>query len=115
MATSPAPRTPKKRPDPRPLRLALAGGGVAVLSALLAAIAAPMGDTALTDGANAQEIAAADQPIRYIQLAPGQTAPPGATVIDGAAPAPTTIVTRVPAPTPRPIRIRTTQSGKVIP
>ena len=55
------------------------------------------------------------RPIQYVQLQPGQTAPPGATVIDPAAPQPTAVVISVPAPTQAPIVIRTTQSGRVIP
>jgi hypothetical protein len=55
------------------------------------------------------------RPIQYVQLAPGQSAPPGARVIDAKAPKPITIVTLVPAPAQQPVVIRTTQSGKVIP
>ena len=58
---------------------------------------------------------AVQQPVQYVQLQPGQTAPPGAAVIDQAAPQPVTIVTTVPAPAQKPIIVKTTQSGKVIP
>ena len=56
-----------------------------------------------------------EQPIHYIQLLPGQTAPPGAKVIDAAAPTPQVIVKTVPAPAQKPIVVKTTQSGKVVP
>ena len=108
---------PRSKPDPRPMRVALGFGGLAVFSAIIAAIVVP-------DAAPAEPVRAAIQPepsattvqrpIRYVQLAPGESPPPGATVIDGAAPQPTTIVTTVPAPTRKPVIVRTTQSGTVI-
>jgi hypothetical protein len=52
--------------------------------------------------------------VRYIQLQPGQTAPPGAKVIDPTAPKPITVVTTVPAPPAKPVIIKTTQSGTVV-
>jgi hypothetical protein len=55
------------------------------------------------------------RPITYIQLQPGQTAPPGARVIDPAAPKPVTVVTTVPAPAQRAVVVKTTQSGTVVP
>jgi hypothetical protein len=69
------------------------------------------------------------RPIQYVQLSPGQTAPPGATVIPATAPTPITVVVTVPAPAqaaakapaagkvaaPTPIVVKTTQSGKVVP
>lgn len=146
------------KPDARPMRVVLGVGGVAALSAIAAAIIAPPQPDAVViqpqtvvvpdpNAANAQ--AAVDQPtsdptaaqvarqIQYIQLKPGQTPPPGATVIPASAPTPITVVVRVPvsgggggstsgktttgttttkpAPKPTPIIIKTTQSGKVVP
>jgi hypothetical protein len=53
--------------------------------------------------------------VQYVHLAPGQSPPPGATVINAKAPKPITVVTTVPAPAPQTVVVRTTQSGKVIP
>ena len=56
------------------------------------------------------------RPIQYVQLSPGQTAPPGATVIAASAPTPITLTVTVPAPAAQtPVVIKTTASGKVIP
>ena len=96
------------------------------------------GDTGASPATS--QAATATRPILYVQLAPGQTAPPGATVIDAAAPtsgaggvrapAPVTkqaapvqavppqappVVVAPPKPAPTPIVIKTTQSGKVVP
>ncbi len=123
----PARNSAKARPDPRPMRFALGAAGLAALSALAAAIVLPpnaslVGQTN-PQSAQAQQAApggggvAVPQPIQYVQLQPGQTAPPGARVIDPAAPQPTTIVTKIAAPAQAqaPVIIKTTQSGKVIP
>jgi hypothetical protein len=107
------------------MRIALGSGGLAVLSAIAAAIVAPprpavVTTTSVDPGPSGPPPTAitVQQPVQYIQLLPGQTAPPGATVIDPAAPTPLTIVTTItapPRPVQKPIIIRTTQSGKVIP
>jgi hypothetical protein len=154
---------PKAKPDPRPMRVALGFGGIAALSALSAAIVLPPrpvtsapvtvdqpastdpGGQAATSSATAPTTPQSSPTILYIQLAPGQTAPPGATVIDataapkaggvvsGPAPAskpgtpaqpapaqpapaqPAAVPVAPPKPAPTPIVIKTTQSGKVIP
>jgi hypothetical protein len=119
------PHAPKARPDARPMRLALGAGGLAVLSALAATIVSPP-QTASPVTADVPQQAAVpqgtgvsvQQPIQYVQLLPGQTPPPGATVIDAAAPTPQTVVvdiTAAPANRAAPRIIRTTQSGKIIP
>ena len=78
-------------------------------------------DTTLLTGiddemlAGAPTIVTEQRPVVYVQLTPGQSPPPGATVIDAKAPKPITIVTRVAAPAQRTVVVRTTQSGKVIP
>ncbi len=105
------------RPDPRPARLALGVGGLAAASALVTAIVAPATPVAPPAGASAVRPAtvARQRAVRYVQLAPGQSPPPGATVIDAKAPKPITIVTRVPAPSQQSVVVRTTQSGTVLP
>lgn len=127
MSLPPPPRIPlqaqppRARPDARPMRLALAGGGIAIFSAIAAAIVLPPQPASPGGLNNAQ---AADpqatsvqvqRAIRYVQLSPGQTAPPGATVIDAAAPTPMTVVVTITAPpqtTTRTTTVKTSQSGK---
>ncbi len=119
---SPAAHAPRARPDARPMRIALGAGGLAALSALLTAIVIPVGSPVVAPASDNKQAAASvtgtpiiiQRPIQYIQLQPDQTAPPGATVIDPAAPQPTAVVISVPAPTQAPIVIKTTQSGRVI-
>jgi hypothetical protein len=132
----------KAKPDARPMRMALFAGGVATLSALVAAIVSPPGPAATRAIAPLQPPVSRDptagptvsptdvqvvRPIRYVQLSPGQTAPPGATVIDASAPTPITVVVNVPAPAqrvsggggaaaaPTAVIIKTTQSGQIVP
>jgi hypothetical protein len=131
------------------MRLALVGGGVAALSALATAIVLPPNNGAAQPAAqqtvDPSQLAAAQlsdtpsssAPIVYIQLAPGQTAPPGATVIGpsgsagsvgspvaggggGTAATPNPVVVKptpppapIATPVPKPKPIATTQSGKV--
>jgi hypothetical protein len=119
---------PKAKPDPRPMRLALGAGGLAALSALLSAIVMPARPAVVVTATDAQQATldptgtpiTLQRPIQYVQLLPGQTAPPGAMVVDPSGPLPTAIVVTVPAPAQRqtaqkPIIIKTTQSGKVVP
>lgn len=124
---------PKAKPDARPMRMALGAGGIAALSALAAAIVLPPRAAAPVTATQSQQPQATDsqsspspiemvRPIKYVQLSPGQTAPPGATVIDASAPTPITVVVSVPAPAkPKaaaaqtPTVIKTTQSGVVVP
>lgn len=126
----------KAKPDARPMRMALAAGGIATFSALAAAIVSPprqaisapvvpqQSAQAIDPSASATDLQVV-RPILYVQLSPGQTAPPGATVIDPSAPTPITVVVNVPPPAqigggtqaaaPTPVIIKTTQSGKVVP
>jgi hypothetical protein len=111
------PRPAGSRPDPTRLRVVLGAGGLATLSALITAIVVPPAPAApapVTAPA-APTTFTQQRPIQYVQLAAGQSPPPGATVIDAKAPKPITIVTRVPAPAQQTVVVRTTQSGKVIP
>jgi hypothetical protein len=111
------------RPSATAMRVALGSGGLAILSALAAAIvvpprpvvAPPAGAAPPTAPGDTATPIAVQQPVQYIQLLPGQTAPPGAIVIEPSAPTPMVVVTTVPAPAQKPIIIKTTQSGKVIP
>ena len=94
---------PRPRPDPMPLRLVLGVGGVAAASALATALLGPSGTSATDPTPTALPVALAEPSprhvIRYVQLAPGQTAPPNATV-------------RVqPTPKPRVVVVTTRQSG----
>jgi hypothetical protein len=109
-APKPAAHAPRSTPDPWPMRFALGLGGVAALSALATAIVMPPSppepDIAAvdpTDAPTAADTAGPTPTVRYIQLRPGETAPPGATVI----PAPTssagTVVVSLTTTAPRKI------------
>ena len=138
------------------MRVALGFGGIAALSALSAAIVLPprvatttpvavdqpaltasdIAGQATTSAAPLPATSQSQRPILYVQLAPGQTAPPGATVIDATAvpkaggivsgPAPiakqpatvqaaptqaAAVPVAPPKPAPQPI-VKTAQSGK---
>jgi hypothetical protein len=123
------------------MRVALGVGGLATLSALAAAIVLPPRPAAIPQQPPQQQAPPTDtpaptdagptsiqveRPIQYVQLSPGETAPPGATVIKASAPTPMTVVVTVPAPAankpaskavaaPTPIIVKTTQSGKPVP
>ncbi len=125
----------RARPDARPMRVALGAGGLAILSALATGIILPPRPTLVRQPGSASNSPAATQPlpsslevqrpIRYVQLSPGETAPPGSTVIKASAPTPLTVVVGAPPPAtirpapkaaaPTPVIIKTTQSGKVVP
>lgn len=144
-----APATaPRRKPDPNPMRLMLGFAGIAAVSALTAAMV-PSIAPAPVDGSDAVDAAATDPaadagtpgsdqaqvdvaPVqhitRYVLLQPGETPPPGATVMDpsqaaaavAATNAPSTSATArptakpTPQPTPKPKRkvTRTRQSGQ---
>ncbi|MGD0018421.1 MAG: hypothetical protein ABSD62_04125 [Candidatus Limnocylindrales bacterium] len=120
---SPTAHAPKAKPDARPMRIALGAGGLAAFSALLSAIVMPARPPVVVLNGDAQQAApaatgtpiVAQRPVQYIQLQPGQTAPPGATVVDPSGPLPTAVVVTVPAPAQKPIVVKTTQSGRVVP
>ena len=117
-ATDPA-RAPKARPDATPMRVAVGIGGLATLSGLVTAIFVVPSATPVTDAATIAPASPAtvtqQRPVVYVQLQPGQTAPPGAKVIDAKAPKPITVVTRVAAPAQKTVVVHTTQSGTVVP
>ena len=128
---------PRSKPDPGPMRLALGLGGMAALSALATAIILPPHapapvDVAAVDSTDTAAPTATGTPgptptVRYVQLAPGESAPPGATVIPAptssggtlvvtvvATTAPRKVATTVPKPvaTPKPVpTVKTRQSG----
>lgn len=102
-AIAPAERRP--RPDPGPLRLAFGLTGVATATALLTAFLAP-GTRVDAGGGTTTLVTLSDAPApsvqhvtRYVQLKPGQTAPPNA------------VVNQAPTPKPRVVVVTTRQSG----
>ena len=111
-AHAPAAHAPKAKPDARPMRLALGAAGLAALSALATAIVLPprlatQAPVAIlqqpTDAASPADSPTgtplgSGRPVRYVQLLPGQTAPPGASVIPATVPTSGTLVVTVPAP-----------------
>ena len=100
-AAHPAPR----RPDPTSTRLAVAAGGIAIASALLAAIgsaAVPAGTAAAVPTTGSTAVLGPVQTIvKYVYVQPGQAAPP-ATVA---------AVVATPRPRPLPAPVVTSQSG----
>ena len=109
------PRGAKPRPDPRPMRLALGMGGLVAATAMATAIvrvpssAVVVADPVLPDPTPAPTVEPAPakqvvikQITRYVQLKPGETAPPGAKVVKKPDPSPRVVVITVPAPTARP-------------
>ena len=105
------PRAPKARPDPGPMRLALGMTGLAAATAMATAIVrSPFGAAAPAPAATPEPTAAPTPPplvvkhvTRYVQLKPGQTAPPGARVVKKPNPSPRVVgVTgRAPRAAPR--------------
>jgi hypothetical protein len=106
------------------MRIALGAAGIAAFSALSAAIVMPPSPAVSAPMTYVQQpapggpgsVVAGQAPVLYVQLQPGQTAPPGAKVITST-PAPAAAAPAAPAAAvaPKPIIVRTTQSGKVIP
>lgn len=101
-AARPAPR----RPDPTSARLAVAAGGIATISALLAAI----GSAAVPGAVAAAPTIAPAAPlpvqtiVKYVYVQPGAAAPV-------APPAAVATVVATPAPRPAPVVVVTRQSG----
>lgn len=119
-AVDTAPRTGgRKRPDPRPMRLAFGAGALAALSAMSVGLVRFTSASASTEVATSDGSGAILPPteirhiIQYIHLKPGEVAPPGATVVTPMAPAPQVVVTYAAPPAPQPRRIVITrQSGR---
>lgn len=92
----------KARPDSRPLRIAIGMGAVATISAFATAMSLPSGGDASSAVQTTVESPVATAPIRhvikYVQLKPGETAPPEA------------VVKQAPTPTPRVVIVTTRQS-----
>ena len=107
----------RSRPDPRPMRLVIAGVGVSALSVVVTGlirlpVSGPQGPQLA--GEVAPEVRVSSQ-VRYVQLKRGQAAPPGARVIEAAAPTPRVVVRIIDAPVPRAaprVVARTRQSGR---
>lgn len=95
----------RARPDPTPMRLAFGLTGLAAASAIVSALASPAGADAGAVGSQATPRVAADPAavvrhvVRYVQLQPGQVAPPQA------------LVRQAPTPQPRVVVVTTRQSG----
>ena len=121
-AFAPSAQARKAKPDARPMRVVLGTAGLAAFSALVAAIvipptpivSQPVTYAQLPGPAGPVAPANVQPPVHYVQLQPGQTAPPGAKVVDSSA-QPIVQAPAAPAAPLKPIIIRTTQSGKVIP
>lgn len=123
MAGERPPSVPKPRPDPRPMRLVLGAGAFAAASITVAGMVRfPVQPSdAIAADAGSIEVLSTAQPeiivrhrVRYVQLRPGEHAPKGAKVIDGAVPTPRVVVTRI-APRPattRRVVVHTRQSGR---
>jgi hypothetical protein len=100
------PRAPKARPDPGPMRLTLAMTGFVAATAMATAIIRPPAPApAATPDPVPQPTDAPTQPplvirrvTQYVQLKPGETAPPGATVVQKPAASPRVVVVTIPAP-----------------
>lgn len=111
---------PRRRPDPRPMRLALAAGGAAALSGLLAVIGGSALPTAAATPATATDptaggagdVAPVQHIVRYVFLAPGQQPPSGTLAQPGVSQQGTVAVPVAPPKAQQAApRIRTSQSG----
>jgi hypothetical protein len=103
----PAPVPSRARPDPNPVRLMLGFVGLASLSAIASGLLPSVLPTVTAAPASTSTVFAdtallpVKHVIRYVQLKPGQTAPPQAAVV------------AAPKPSPRVVVVTTTrQSGK---
>jgi hypothetical protein len=109
------PRVVPKRPDPRPLRLALGITSLAAATAMTTAIVRPTASIDVNASSAPSPEASRSVQIRhvtqYVQLKPGETAPPGATVVQKPDPSPRTVIVTVPAPAPHRVVVVTRQSG----
>ena len=114
------PRTPKARPDPRPMRLAFGITGLVAATAMVTSImrppvpiAAPAPDPSLDPASWPTPSPIVIRHVtRYVQLKAGQTAPPGANVVQKPEASPRIVFVTVPAPAPRRVVVVTTrQSG----
>jgi len=100
------------------MRFALGMGGLAIsltITRFIAVSAVGIAAPAQPAPAGATALTSVTRPVNYVALLPGQTAPPGATVIDATAPKPVIVVTQATAPPRSTVTIRTTQSGTVLP
>ena len=105
-----------KRPDPRAMRLALGLTGLAAVAAMATAVVRPAAPAPLRAVAEmatepSQTAVTIRRVTRYVQLRPGETAPPGATVVQRPDPSPRTVVITIPAPPQRRVVVVTRQSG----
>lgn len=94
--------TPRSKPDSRPMRVLLGFTGLAAASAIFTAVGLPPVATTTSTVTTVADtsVAPVRHVIRYVQLKPGQAAPPNAAV------------KVAPQPTPRVVVVTTRQSGK---
>ena len=95
---------PRARPDARPLRIAYGMGGIAAASAIATAMLGSGGGGSAQGTSQVVTLPADTSPpvrhvVQYVQLKPGQTAPPQS------------VVQQAPAPKPRVVVVTTRQSG----
>ena len=112
------PRTPKARPNPGPMQILLGFGGLVATTAIATAMVRPQATPPpAAEPLSSGPTGPAPTPLvvrhvtRYVQLTPGETAPPGAKVVQAPDPSPRVVVVTIPAPTPRPVVVVTRQSG----
>jgi hypothetical protein len=112
------PRVPKARPDPGPMRFTLGLTGLVAATAMATAIVRPAAPPVATADPTLEPTPTSPPPLvirhvtRYVQLQAGETAPPGASVVQKPAASPRVVVVTVPAPAPRRVVVVTTrQSG----
>lgn len=95
--------TIRSRPNPGPMRALIGFGGLAALSAMATVVVRPPAGAGPASTPITTLVPVAAAPVRhvtrYVQLRPGQTAPPHAAV------------KVVPQPTPRVVVVTTHQSG----
>ena len=108
---TPLARTGGARPDPTPMRFALGLTGLVAATAMATSIVRPpAASPATSPGTDPSALPVPDPTAapalvvthvtRYVQLQPGETAPPGAKVVTKAAPSPRVVVVTIPAPAP---------------
>ena len=108
------PRPQRAKPDPNPMRLVIGLAGFASATAFLTAMLPSVtpSQVAVVEAADTTTAAVVPQPsvlhvTRVVTLAPGETAPPNAAVVQ-----PNTPVVVQPQPTPRVrVKVVTKQSG----
>ncbi len=110
------PKPARARPNATPMRLTLGATGLVAAAALMTAIlqsqvGVAQPKAAIDDPAITPPPIVIRQVTRDVQLKPGETAPPGARVVQRPAASPRVVTITVPVPTRRPTVVVTRQSG----